>query len=147
MRLFSNIRGLTIRQRRRQRQREDSESNRASYVMLAFPPKLRLRILRARTLTTAIDVNESFFSKLCLSFVTPFSWLMLPVWLTLKNSCYSTIYTSLKIRIYPTQATSASTSTRWQIMNVKLSLDFTRMTSTTWLMYSLYRIESFATMV
>ena len=136
---------LTIRQRRRQRQREKSGSSRATSCWRSrqnwdyeFYEQERWR----RPL-----MSTKVFSKLCLSFVTPFSWLMLPVWLKLKNSCYSTIYTSLKIRINPTRTTSALTSTRWQMMNVKLSLDFTRMTSTTWQMYWLYQIESFATMV
>ena len=55
-----NNRDLTIRQR----ERKKSGSSMQGYVVLAFPPKLRLRILRARTLTTAIDVNESFFKTM-----------------------------------------------------------------------------------
>ena len=35
--------------------------------------------------------QRKFFRKPCQSSVTLFSWLMLPVWLTLKNSCFSTI--------------------------------------------------------
>ena len=66
--------------------------------------------------------QRKFFRKPCQSSMTLFSWFMLPVWLTLKNSCYSTIYTSLKIRIYRTLTTSASISTRWPMMNVKLCL-------------------------
>ena len=85
------IRDLTIRQRRRQRQREKSRSSRATSCWRScqnwgceFYERERWR----RPL-----MSTKVFSKLCLSFVTPFSWLMLPVWLSLKNLCYSTIYT------------------------------------------------------